>query len=298
MTDAPHPSHVKSGKIAARVLKEIGPEISPGASVLRICNLAEKKILDYGGQPAFPCNVNVNHVAAHNTAPVDDKSRIPDFGLVKVDIGVHIDGYIADTAVTIDVDGTLEGFVAATDDALEEAIQLLRPGVSLGEIGKQIQKVITAYGLRPIDNLSGHNLKRYRLHGGKTVPNTKRRTPDIVEAGEYYAIEPFATSGIGKVMDTDFVYILENTGKEMELKGTTEKLRKHLLDRYGPLPFTSRWVGASKGVDVVEEIRELLKVKAIKAHHVQVEKKGRPVSQSEHTVFVSESDVTVLTRPD
>ena len=294
----PHQSHIKAGKIAARVLKEVKDEIKPGVTALRICTIAEKKIMDYGASPAFPCNVNINHVAAHHSSPRRDPTKMPDFGLVKIDIGVHIDGYIVDTATTIDIDGTLEGFVAATDDALAEAITMMEPGVKLGDVGQEIERIIKAYGLRAIKNLSGHSIKRYRLHAGKIVPNTKKRIPDIVELGDCLAIEPYATTGTGMVKDTDFVYILQNTGKSMELEGTTEKLRVFLNDRYGPMPFSPRWIGATKGVDVVEALKELLRVKAIRGIPVQVERKARPVSQSEHTIFVADDGVQILTKPD
>jgi methionyl aminopeptidase len=294
----PHPSHAKAGQIAARVLREIRDEVKPGVTALRLCTIVERKILDYGGQPAFPCGVNINHIAAHHTSPRDDRTKVPDFGLVKIDIGVHVDGYIVDTAISIDLDGSLDGFVAATDDALQEAVQLLEPGKNLGEIGQCIEKVVRAYGLRPIDNLTGHSIDRYRVHGNKVVPNTKTRTSEVVEPGDCFAIEPYATTGTGKVVDTDLVYIFQNTGRDVTLEGTTEKLRTHLNDHYGPLPFALRWIGVTGDVDIVAEIRELLRVKAIKGYPVQVEKKGRPVSQSEHTIFISDAEPIVLTKRD
>ena len=292
----PHPSAIKSGKIAARVLNEISAEIEPGKRIIKICVLAESKIREYGGTPAFPLNVSINHIAAHSTSPKGDKSEIPEFGLVKLDVGVHVDGYIADTARTVDIDGTLDGFVAATNDALSEAIDLMRPGEELGDVGKTIEDVVKEYGLRPIKNLSGHNLTRYRLHAGKIVPNIKKRRIGTVEVGEYYAIEPFATTGTGTVIDSEYVYIFSNTGADVPLEGTTEKLRKYLRDKYGPLPFASRWIGSSsKNVDVIQEIKNLLKSNALRGYPMQIEKKGRPVSQSEHTVYISEKGPIVLT---
>jgi methionyl aminopeptidase len=299
MAAGPHPSAIKSGKIAARILNEISSEIEPGKRIIKICALAENKIKEYGGVPAFPLNVSINHIAAHSTSPKGDRSEIPDFGLVKLDVGVHVDGYITDTARTIDIDGTLEGFIAATDDALSDAIDLMHPGVELGNVGQAIEKVIKEYGLKPIKNLSGHNLKKYRLHAGKIVPNVKKKGIGCVEAGEYYAIEPFATSGTGTVIDSEYVYIFANTGLDEPLEGTTEKLRSYLRDKYGPLPFASRWIGtASKDIDVVEEIKALLKAKALRGYPMQIEKKGRPVSQTEHTVYISEDGPIVLTQMD
>jgi methionyl aminopeptidase len=294
MSVSPHPDQVKAGKIAAHVLSEIVKEVKEKVSVIKICTLAEKKILDYGGKPAFPCNVCIDEFAAHYTAPIGDKTKIPDSGLVKVDIGVHVNGYIADTAMTVDLDGTLEGFIAATDDALEEAIEMIRPGVTLGDIGRKIEKVIKAYGLKPIKDLSGHQLKRYRLHGKKKVPNVKQRGGEKVEVGEYYAIEPYASQS-GSIMDSDFVYIFANTGITKSLEGVNEKLRLHLRERYGALPFASRWIRTSANVNIAEALKDLLKEKIIRAYPVLLEKKKRMVSQSEHTVFVNENGAIVLT---
>jgi methionyl aminopeptidase len=299
VTAGPNPSAIESGKIAARVLSEISTEVEPNKRIIKICTLAEKKIKEYGGTPAFPLNVSINHIAAHSTSPRGDKSEIPDFGLVKLDVGVHVDGYIADTACTIDIDGTLEGFVSATDDALTEAIDLMQPGAELGDVGHTIEKVIKDYGLRPIKNLSGHNLKRYRLHAGKIVPNVKKRGVGTVEVGEYYAIEPFATTGTGTVINSEYAFIFSNTRIDEPLEGTTEKLRLYLREKYGPLPFASRWIGtSSKGVDIIEEIRALIKAQALRSYPMQIEKKGRPVSQTEHTVYISEDGPIVLTRLD
>ncbi len=299
MSSALHPSAIKSGKIAARVLNEISAEIEPGKKIIKICALAENKIKEYGGTPAFPLNVSINHIAAHSTSPRGDRSEIPDFGLVKLDVGVHIDGYITDTACTIDIDKSLEGFVMATDDALNEAIAMMRPGTELGDIGQIIEKVIKDYGLKPVKNLSGHNLQKYRLHAGKIVPNIKKKRVGTIEVGEYYAIEPFATTGTGMVIDSEYVYIFSNSGVDEPLKGTTEKLRKYLRDKYGPFPFASRWIGtSSKKVDILREMKELLNARAIRGYPMQIEKKGRPVSQTEHTVYISEDGPIVLTKLD
>ncbi len=296
MANKPHPSQVKACRIAARVLHEICEMVKPKTKLISICTHAEKRILDLGGRPAFPCNVSLNEVAAHYTSPKNDPLKLPDFGVVKIDVGVQVDGYIADTARTVDLDGTLDGLVAATDDALEEAISLLRPGITLGEIGAHIERVIKAYGLRPVKELTGHNLERYKLHAGKRVPNVKTRDSTVVNVGDCFAIEPFATTG-SQIVDSKNAYIFANTGRKVVLEGVTEKLRLHLFKRYGPFPFASRWIGTShKSIDVPAELAKLLKAKVIRAFPVLIEKKGRPVSQSEHTVFVADDGPIVLTK--
>jgi methionyl aminopeptidase len=295
MATSPHPDYVKAGKIAARVLDEVSQEAVPKTKVIKLCTMAEKKIVEYGGRPAFPCNICIDHIAAHRTSPRNDNTTIPSFGLVKIDVGVHIDGHIVDTALTKDMDGTLEGFIAATDDALNEALDLIRPGIELGELGKSIERVIKAYGLRPVKNLTGHNIQRFKLHAGKTLPNSKTRSRETIDAGEYYAIEPYATSGFGEVLDTDFVYIFTNSAKDEPLEGTTEKLRVYLRKKYGPLPFTVRWVQSSPGVSLLDEFKYLLKSNSIIGHPMLVEKGKRPVSGSEHTVFVPDKKPITLT---
>ena len=75
--------------------------VREGMRILDVCEKAETLIHKRGGTPAFPCNVSVNEVAAHYTSPPQDTQRIPENSLVKIDLGVHVDGYIADTATTI-----------------------------------------------------------------------------------------------------------------------------------------------------------------------------------------------------
>ncbi|TFF86708.1 type II methionyl aminopeptidase [Candidatus Thorarchaeota archaeon] len=299
MPERPHPQSVRAGKIAARVLQETCRNIKPGKKVISVCNEAEKRIIKLGAKPAFPCNVSIGHIAAHYTSPKSDRTVIPDFGLVKIDIGAHIDGYIADTARTVDIDGSLEGMVAATDDALEEAMTTIEPGMRVSEVGEVIERVIGAYGLRPVKELTGHNLKRFKLHAGKKIPNSKNRDSTRIEQGEYYAIEPFATSG-KSIDESKNIYIFANSTSDRAVENTvTEKLRVYLRERYGPFPFASRWVGSSvEDIDIMNEFRNLLKKKAIKGYPVLVEKKGRPVSQSEHTVFISEQGAIPLTKLD
>ena len=296
MSVEPHPASVKAGKIAARVLSEVSKEIKPGVKVYRICILAEKLIVKYGGNPAFPTNVGINHIAAHYTSPRNDRTVIPDFGLVKLDVGAHVDGHIADTALTVDLDGSLEGFVSATDDALEKAIGMMQPGTSLSDVGKEIDRIIRAYGLRAIKDICGHNILPNRLHGGKKVPNGKERTAGTVKIGEYYAIEPYATTGVG-IGETKQMYIFSNTTRDEPLTGWEEKLRRHLREGYGSFPFALRWIGKVKkaDVDILQTFKTLLAKRAVRGHSVLVEKKGRPVSQSEHTVFISENGPILLT---
>jgi methionyl aminopeptidase len=298
MSVDPHPDFMKAGRIAGRVLSEVVEKVKPGEKILTICTLAEKKILDYGGKSAgiaFPCNVSLNQQAAHYTSPYGDTSVLPERGLVKVDLGVHINGHISDTAVTVDLDGSLGRFVSATEEALDAAIAAIRPGISLGDVGAIIERTIRRHGLRPVHQLSGHQLKPWVLHAGKSVPNVGVRQSERIEAGETYAVEPFATDGDGTVRNTEeaFIYsnvMTENVNVDVKAREVLNKARQ----RFRTLPWAARWLHEDS-FDVVPVIRSLVNNGAFRQYPVLVEGKGGMVAQSEHSLFVSKRGAIVTT---
>jgi methionyl aminopeptidase len=295
---SPHPDFVKAGQIAARVLKEMSPQVKPGVKVLRICTLAEKKILEYGGGIAFPCNVSLNEEAAHYTSPHNDSKKFPNKGLVKLDIGAHVNGHLVDTAVTIDLDGSYENFIAAASSALDAAIEVIQPGVRVGEVGAAIERTIKRHGLRPIHQLSGHQLKQWNLHAGTNVPNVGTRRGAKMNLGETFAVEPFATDGNGTVRSSPDSYIFANvlTNKK-KLDRLTSQVRNAARKKFGPLPWASRWLSKSQ-VNVTAALHTLLRAGAIRSYPVLVEGKGGMVSQFEHSLFVGEKGAIVATLRD
>jgi len=295
---SPHPDFVKAGQIAARVLKELSPQVKPGVKVLRICTLAEKKILEYGGGLAFPCNVSLNEEAAHYTSPHNDNRVFPRKGLVKVDIGAHVNGHIADTAVTVDLDNSYENFIAAAKSALDAAIEVIQPGVRVGEVGAAIERAIKKHGLRPVHQLSGHQLKQWNLHAGTNVPNVATRRGAKMNLGETFAVEPFATDGNGTVRSSAESYIFANVlANKKKLDRLTSQVRNAARKKFGPLPWASRWLSKSR-VDVTAALHTLLRAEAIRSYPVLIEGKGGMVSQFEHSLFVGEKGAIVTTLPD
>jgi len=294
----PHPDFVRAGRIAARVLSEVVEKVKPGEKILTICNLAEKKILDYGGGSAgiaFPCNVSLNQQAAHYTSPYGDTSVLPEKGLVKVDLGAQVNGHISDTAVTVDLDGSFQRFVSATEEALDAAIAAIRPGISLGDVGAIIERAIRKHGLRPVHQLSGHQLKPWILHAGKSVPNVGVRHSERIEVGETYAVEPFSTDGDGTVRNTEAAFIFSNVMSENpKVDGKAREVLNKARQRFGTLPWASRWLHESS-FDVVPIIRALVRIGAVRQYPVLVEGKNGMVAQSEHSLFVSDYGAVVTT---
>ncbi len=290
----------KSGDIIARLRKEVPDLVKPGKPALKICEELENRIRELGGKPAFPVNVGINEVAAHYTSPPGDTLTIPPACLVKVDFGVHVDGYLTDTAVTVFFDPKFEPMAHAADEALQNAIRAFRPGVKMSEVGRIVQSTVDRYGFQPIRNLTGHSIERYAIHAGKSVPNVPQMNGERIKEGEVYAIEPFvtlATAG-GAVANLAPAHIF----RFVKLKGAkNEESRRVLAEiqaRFATLPFAARWLeGDFPREVVVRAVHDLIKDRCVGSYPVLVEETGKPVAQAEHTVLVNRNDCTVLTGP-
>ncbi|MFW9798245.1 MAG: type II methionyl aminopeptidase [Candidatus Thorarchaeota archaeon] len=301
MDPKPHPDFMKAGRIAARALSFVTPMVRPGVKVLKICQLAEKKILESGATGvAFPCNISINDEAAHYTSPHADIKTFPDRGLVKIDVGAHVNGHLSDTALTVDLDGSYEKFVEAARAALESAIETVTPDVSLGEVGKSVERTIKQHGLKPIHQLSGHQLKPWNLHAGKNVPNVGMKLTAKMRLGETFAIEPFATDGNGTIKSGPHAYIFSNDLRsKKKLDKTTLRVRNAARQRFGSLPWAGRWLHSKSGaIDVTAAIKNLERAGAIHGYAVLYEGKNGMVSQFEHSIFVGKTGAIVSTRRD
>jgi len=288
----------EAGRIAAKVRDTTIKEVEPGVKVVEICDVVNKRVAELGAKMAFPTNVDINHVAAHYCSPINDKTVIPDSSLVKLDIGVHLDGYIADTAVTKCFDPEYDYLVEAANAGLDAAIQTIRPGVKASIIGAAIENAINRKGARPISNLTGHKLARYIVHSpGYSIPNVGRLGSHTIKEGEVYAIEPFAVprSANGQVTDgpPSNIYLMQ---KKRNVKGRAKAMMKFIQSEYMTLPFASRWVLRKfKGQDGEAAFKELLKSKVITSYPQLLEKTRGMVAQAEHSVIVTEDGCEVTT---
>lgn len=285
----------KAGKIAAEVVKYAKHFIKPGMPLLEIAEKIESKIFELGGKPAFPVNLAINEVAAHSTPSSNDERKAE--GLLKVDIGVHVNGAIADTAFSLDLtkEKKYGKLIEASEKALDEAFKKIKKDITLSEIGLSIQETITSFGFSPIKNLSGHQLGSFLVHAGLTIPNYENNNSTKIEEGAY-AIEPFATFGQGIVYDggKSGIYRLE---KEAGVRDSTaRKIYQHIKDEYKTLPFCERWLTKKFGSRTRISLFFLEKA-GILHHYAQlIEKSHAPVSQAEHTIIVHEKETEVTTR--
>ncbi len=290
--------YAKSGRILAEVREFVRGFPIQGKRVLDLCETVESKIRELGANPAFPCNVGVNEVAAHYTSPWNDANRIPDNSIVKIDFGVELDGFITDTAITISLNPAYDSMIVAAEAALQEALAAVAPGRKLSEIGSVVERCVHRYGFKPIRNLTGHKIDRYTIHAGKSVPNVSGIEGGRFEIGEVYALEPFVTlkDAEGAVRDSDATYIYRFVRAKGAKSREADKLAEYIRDTYRTLPFASRWIyGSWRDGDATAAFKELTEKRCVVGYPVLVEQSGNVVSQAEHTIIVTENGSRVLT---
>ncbi len=282
--------HREAGAILSQVRSEAIERVEVGASHLEVAEFAEERIRELGGKPAFPVNISIDEEAAHATPSIDDEST---FGeeMINIDIGVHIDGWLADTAVTIDHSGNPE-LAEASEQALEAAIEVVEPGVETGEIGAEIEDVIEGYGFNPVVNLTGHGLGHWEQHTSPNIPNRAVSQGATLEAGDVVAIEPFATDGGGKVTEgaSEEIFGLDREGtvRNRQARDALEQI----TEEFRTLPFATRWLETDRATMA---LRRLKRNNIVHGYPVLKEDDGFLVSQKEHTLIVTENGCEVTT---
>ena len=285
-------AHREAGEILATVREEAVDTLDVGVGHLELAEMVEDRIRELGGKPAFPMNISIDEEAAHGTPSADDDST---FGeeLVNIDIGVHVDGWLADSAITVDLRGDHEALVAASEEALEAAIERVGPGVETASLGAAIQEAIEARGFNPIVNLSGHGLGHWEQHTSPNIPN--RAVPDsaTLDVGDVVAIEPFATDGTGKVQDGSRVQIYSLESERQVRNRDARQVLEQITEEFRTLPFAVRWLDNRRAEMA---LRRLEMQDVVHGYPVLKENEGCFVSQAEHTVIVTDDGCEVTTR--
>ncbi|WP_255148724.1 type II methionyl aminopeptidase [Halorarius halobius] len=282
--------HREAGEILAQVRDEAAERLEVGTGYLEISEWAEDRIRELGGTPAFPVNVSVDNEAAHGAAAPDDDRTIGE-EMVKLDIGVHIDGWLADTAVTVDFTGQQE-LVEAAEEALDAALEVVEPGAHTGEIGAEIEDVIDGYGYNPVVNLTGHGLGHWEQHTDPNIPNRAVESGVELQVGDVVAIEPFATDGGGKVTEgsQEEIYALEREAS-VRNRQAREALEQ-IVEEFKTLPFARRWLDTRRAEMA---LRRLEQQGVVHGYPVLQEQDGFYVSQREHTIVVTENGCEITT---
>jgi methionyl aminopeptidase len=289
---------LQAGKIAKEVINYANSIIKKDMPLLKIANLIDQKILSLNAKPAFPINLSINEIAAHSTPSFNDETLA--HGLLKIDIGVHIEGFVADTAFSLDLENSAQNqlLIKTAIEARDKALSSIQLNTKLKEIGAIIDQTCQNNNVLPIHNLSGHSIEQYNLHSGLTIPNFDNNSVTPIQPG-LYAIEPFTTlqSGSGSVKEGKLsgIYHLENTTSNVR-DTIARKVLQFIKENYNTLPFCSRWIHAEFGTRGLLSLKQIEQAGLLHHYPQLIESSGKPVAQAEHTVLLTENDKIITTQ--
>ena len=281
----------KAGSIASRALLHGKSLMKEGALIVDVLDSVEEFIQSQGAGIAFPAQMSVNAIAAHACADSVDKTTIGLDDVIKLDVGVHVNGYIGDNALTVNLSNEHTDLIKASRDALNEACKLAKPGIHVGEIGAVIQETITSAGFSPVKNLSGHGLGQFEIHTSPSIPNIRLEDSAELQDEMTIAIEPFATTGKGVVADSGSPTVFTHVANR-PIRSPFARQLLSKLQSYKGLPFASRWLEREWHPSKVRfALRELERAGCIITHPPLKEVGGGLVAQSEHSILVRDRPI-------
>ena len=278
----------KASEITKKAKREAEKLLKPGESIYNIAETIEQKIIDLGGFPSFPVNISINNIAAHYTPTINDNTILKDGDVVKIDFGAQVNGYCMDTAFTIEInDNKYKDLIEASKKALENVKKIIRKDIEISEIGKVIENTIKSYNYNPIYNLSGHKIEQYILHSKITIPNYDNKSKIKLNEG-IYAIEPFATNGVGFVKEGKPSGIYSIISDKPIRDPNIKKFFQEIYNKYKTLPFAYRWLYKeyNNKINLKLFIEYLKKNGNIYEYPVLVEQSNGIVTQFETTFYI------------
>ncbi|MFA5076954.1 MAG: type II methionyl aminopeptidase [Candidatus Micrarchaeia archaeon] len=288
---------IQSGRITAKVRDESKSLIMVDESLLDIAETIEQMIAGEGAKCAFPATISVNEKAAHFSPETNCDLLLTENDVVKVDLGASLNDALTDTAYTVDLSNNQTKLVGASEKALAEAIKLMVPGTHVSDVSAAIEDTIKSFGFHPISNLSGHMIRKGILHAGVDIPAVRNSSPYVLEEGDIFAIEPFASTGSGFVQDTDQVEIFSLINPKPLRLPQARKIQEYIMRERVLLPFAQRWLDSAgfSRLMVGTALKEMIAQRILVSYPVLKDSGDGLVSQAEHTILVSEKPL-VLTK--
>ncbi|KAH7009633.1 peptidase M24, structural domain-containing protein [Ilyonectria destructans] len=240
--------------------------IKPGQTLTEIANGIEDSVRRLVGHDGlsegdaivagmgFPTGLNLDEIAAHFSPNAGNKTVLQQNNVMKVDIGVHVNGRIVDSAFTMAFDPTYDNLLAAVKDATNTGVREAGIDVRLGELGGLIQEAMesyeceingTTYPIKPIRGLAGHTILPYSIHGTKSVPLIKTDDMTKMEEGDVFAIETFGSTGTGRVWDEGETshYALRKDAPKVDLRlSSARSLLNTIQKNFSTIPFCRRYL--------------------------------------------------------
>lgn len=290
--------------------------IRPGLTTTEIAETIEngsRALAEGDGKDAgvgFPTGLSLNHVAAHYTPNAGDTTVLQYDDVMKVDIGVHVNGRIVDSAFTVSFDPKYDRLLEAVKDATNTGVREAGIDVRLCDIGAAIQEVMESYEVeidgkthqvKSIRNLNGHNIRHYQIHGDKSVPIVKGGDQTKMEEGETFAIETFGSTGKGYVHSSGECshYSKNPEAGHVSLRLNKAKSLLNTIDKnFGTLPFCRRYLDRLGEEKYLLALKNLVQVGAVNEYPPLVDVKGCKTAQFEHTIVLRPNYKEVVSRGD
>lgn len=274
-------------KISDKVLEFLKPLIKEGVKILEVAEMGERKIKEMGGGLAFPLNISINEIAAHYTPEINEDTVIKTGDLVKVDFGVHIDGYIWDRAFSVAVGCEKNELIEAAEEAVKRAVRIIKPGVKVSEVSEVIENTVAEFNVKPIYNLCGHGLERFVQHAEPTIPNCKNNIQYQLREGQVIAIEVFTTNGNGFVKESNQTLIYRYHSDKIVRIWEGRRILERAKNEFLKMPFAKRWLqDIATGLKLELALKQLVESNALVSYPVLREESGAIVAQAEETVIV------------
>ncbi|XP_076323274.1 proliferation-associated protein 2G4-like isoform X1 [Tachypleus tridentatus] len=304
-----------AGDMVNRVLKRLIEKCKDGENVLSICELGDSLLLEETGKVfkkekelkkgiAFPTCVSVNNCICHFSPLRSDPDVIlKDGDVVKLDLGAHIDGFIAVVAHTLvvgsckenKVTGRKADVICAAHFAAEIALRMVKPGGENFAVTDAIQKVAESFKCKPIEGMPSHQLKQFQIDGEKSIiqnpteAQRKEHEKCEFELHEVYAIDVVISTGEGKGREMDTrTTVYKKTDEIYQLKMKASRaFFSEVEKKFGNMPFTLRALEDEKKARM--GVVECVNHKLIEPFTVLYEKEGELVAQFKFTVLLMPS---------
>jgi curved DNA binding protein len=303
-----------AGKIVNAVLERLIAKATAGANVAEVCEFGDKELeaelakvyakkkMEKG--IAFPTCVSANEIAGHYSPLKSESTTLKEGDLVKIDLGVHIDGFIAVAAHTVvvggqAVDGRKADVVLAAYNALQGALRTIKPGNTNYDVTDVIGQVAESYKCQPLEGVLSHELKKHLLDGNNVIINKATFDQKVEEhefnLNEVFGLDVFVSTGEGKTKETEYRSTIYKRAIErtytLKLKAS-RAFYAEAVDKYPTMAFTLRSFADETSAKL--GVSEAVKHDLFHAYPVLTEKAGEFIAHFKYTVAIMKNGISVI----
>ncbi|KAF3208337.1 hypothetical protein TWF106_011440 [Orbilia oligospora] len=311
----------KAAEVHRQTRRWVQENVKPGHSTLEIAEGIEDSVRALLGHPGleagdslkggmgFPTGICLNHEVAHYTPSTGKGVVVQHQDVMTVDFGVHINGWIVDSAFTMAFDPTYDDLLAAVKDATNTGVKTAGIDVRISDVSAAIQEAMESweveirgktYPVKPVRNLTAHDIKHWHIHGGKSIPFVKNSDQTKMEEGEIFAIETFGSTGRGYTRDDVGIY---GYGLNHDAPLTTslplasaKRLHKTIREHFSTIVFCRRYLDRL-GLDrYLAGMNCLVQHGIVEAYKPLTDIEGSYSAQFEHTLILRENHKEILSR--